>query len=81
MNLFVVDELGPTQKALEEAEENEKRFKTAMKMKEQAFAEEWEKVKKCFEEHKNNGMTEVTNKFDDARNSVVHYIQYCEIVR
>ena len=27
MNLFAVDELGPTQKALEEAEENEKGFK------------------------------------------------------
>ena len=75
VNLFAVDQLGPTQKALEEAEENEKRCKAAMKMKEQAFATEWEEVKKHFDEHKNNGMTEVTNtevtnKFNDARDNV-----------
>ena len=62
-NLFAVDELGPTQKALEEAEENEKRCKAAMKMKEQAFTEEWEEVERRLEEHKNNGMAEVRNRF------------------
>ena len=71
MNLFAIDELCPTQKDLEEAEENEKRCKpAAMKMKDRAFAKEWEEVKKRFEEHKNNGMTEVTNKFNDARDNV-----------
>ena len=71
MNLFAIDELDPTQKALEESEENEKRCKAAMKMKEQAlFAKKWEEVKKRFEEHKNNGMTEVTNKINDARDNV-----------
>ena len=63
MNLFAIDELCPTQKDLEEAEENEKRFKTAMKMKEQAFTEEWEEVERRLEEHKNNGMAEVRNRF------------------
>ena len=41
-----------------------------MKMKERAFANEWEEVKKRFEEHKNNGMTEVTNMCNDARDNV-----------
>ena len=41
-----------------------------MKMKEQAFAKEREEEKKRFEESKNNGMTEVTNKFNDARDNV-----------
>ena len=63
MNLFAIDELCPTQKDLEEAEENEKRCKAAMKMKEQAFTEEWEEVERRLEEHKNNGMAEVRNRF------------------
>ena len=70
MNLFAEDELGPTQKAFEEAEEEEKRCKAAMEMKEQSYAKEWEELKKNFEEYKNKGMTEVTNKFKDARKNV-----------
>ena len=34
-----------------------------MKMKEQAFTEEWEEVERRLEEHKNNGMAEVRNRF------------------
>ena len=72
INLFAVDQLGPTwtQKALEEAEENEERCKAATKMKEKVFAKEWEEVKKRFDKHKKNGMIEVTNKFNDARDNV-----------
>ena len=70
MNLFAVDELRPTRLALEEAEENEKRCKAAMEMKEQSYAKEWEELKKNFEENKNKGMTEVTKKFHNARDDV-----------
>ncbi len=60
--------LGPTQKALEEAdEENERRCQAAMTMKEQAYDKELEELVKSFEERKEKGKKEVRKNLTDAK--------------
>ncbi len=70
MNLFAADELGPTMKALEEAEENERRCEAAMTMKEQVYDKELEELTKSFEERKEKGMKEVRKNLTDAKYNV-----------
>lgn len=70
LNLFAVDELGLTQKALKEAKKKDERCEAEMKRKEQAFDQECEELKWRFEVHKKYGMKEVTKKFKDARGIV-----------
>lgn len=66
MNIFAEDELGPSQKALEKAEEYKERCNAKLEMEKQECAEKREEVKKRFEEDMDKGMAEAIDTLKDA---------------
>ena len=71
MNLFASDELVRHRKLLRKQRETKEGGKQQWILNKQEFSEEWEELKRGFEERKNNRMAEVANKFNAARNIIV----------